>query len=292
MAAISPAARRSTSAKRRRHRRAVDRRAGHAAHHAHLPHRRRGPAWRRAVERRGGDRWRRCRSRTATSSSTARASRSSWAATARLVLLDDQKRERARHRVPYGAKLHRRRRRQGDQGPEAGGMGSLHPADHHREGRYRRPTSTWSTASRCAKWSTRRPASPAASSSTGSSSRAATDLRPRIILTDAKGNLHHPAQRRRGPLLHVGGRHPLASTTAAMMKAGDVLARIPRESSKTRDITGGLPRVAELFEARKPKDLRDHQRDRRPRRIRQGLQDQAAHRRGARGRQRRSRRST
>ena len=36
--------------------------------------------------------------------------------------------------------------------------------------------------------------------------------------------------------------------------AGDILARIPRESSKTRDITGGLPRVAELFEARKPKD--------------------------------------
>jgi DNA-directed RNA polymerase subunit beta' len=37
--------------------------------------------------------------------------------------------------------------------------------------------------------------------------------------------------------------------------AGDVLARIPRETSKTRDITGGLPRVAELFEARKPKDF-------------------------------------
>ena len=36
--------------------------------------------------------------------------------------------------------------------------------------------------------------------------------------------------------------------------AGDILARIPRESAKTRDITGGLPRVAELFEARKPKD--------------------------------------
>jgi DNA-directed RNA polymerase subunit beta' len=39
------------------------------------------------------------------------------------------------------------------------------------------------------------------------------------------------------------------------VKAGDVLARIPRESTKTRDITGGLPRVAELFEARKPKDF-------------------------------------
>ena len=40
----------------------------------------------------------------------------------------------------------------------------------------------------------------------------------------------------------------------AKVNAGDVLARIPRESSKTRDITGGLPRVAELFEARRPKD--------------------------------------
>ena len=37
----------------------------------------------------------------------------------------------------------------------------------------------------------------------------------------------------------------------AEVKAGDVVARIPRESSKTRDITGGLPRVAELFEARR-----------------------------------------
>ena len=39
------------------------------------------------------------------------------------------------------------------------------------------------------------------------------------------------------------------------VRAGDVLARIPREGSKTRDITGGLPRVAELFEARRPKDF-------------------------------------
>ena len=38
------------------------------------------------------------------------------------------------------------------------------------------------------------------------------------------------------------------------VKVGDVIARIPRESSKTKDITGGLPRVAELFEARRPKD--------------------------------------
>ena len=38
------------------------------------------------------------------------------------------------------------------------------------------------------------------------------------------------------------------------IKQGDIIARVPRESSKTKDITGGLPRVAELFEARKPKD--------------------------------------
>ena len=38
------------------------------------------------------------------------------------------------------------------------------------------------------------------------------------------------------------------------MRVGDVIARIPQESSKTRDITGGLPRVADLFEARKPKE--------------------------------------
>ena len=40
----------------------------------------------------------------------------------------------------------------------------------------------------------------------------------------------------------------------AQGRVGDVIARIPQESSKTRDITGGLPRVADLFEARKPKE--------------------------------------
>ena len=50
------------------------------------------------------------------------------------------------------------------------------------------------------------------------------------------------------------GAHSCRVENGAEVHAGDVLARIPRESSKTRDITGGLPRVAELFEARKPKD--------------------------------------
>ena len=46
----------------------------------------------------------------------------------------------------------------------------------------------------------------------------------------------------------------LSVDPGAKVTAGDVLARIPLESAKTRDITGGLPRVAELFEARIPKD--------------------------------------
>lgn len=46
----------------------------------------------------------------------------------------------------------------------------------------------------------------------------------------------------------------LATENGAKIKAGDILARIPRETVKTRDITGGLPRVSELFEARHPKD--------------------------------------
>jgi DNA-directed RNA polymerase subunit beta' len=46
----------------------------------------------------------------------------------------------------------------------------------------------------------------------------------------------------------------LSLEEGASVKAGDVVARIPREGAKTKDITGGLPRVAELFEARRPKD--------------------------------------
>ncbi len=80
------------------------------------------------------------------------------------------------------------------------------------------------------------------------------DLRPRITLRGADGEVVH---------LPSGLEARYFMTTDAILSvqdggqvhAGDVLARIPRESSKTRDITGGLPRVAELFEARKPKDF-------------------------------------
>jgi DNA-directed RNA polymerase subunit beta' len=79
------------------------------------------------------------------------------------------------------------------------------------------------------------------------------ELRPRIELRDEKGN----------PVLLPNGSEAryfmsvdaiLSIENGQKVNAGDVLARLPREGSKTRDITGGLPRVAELFEARKPKD--------------------------------------
>ncbi len=82
----------------------------------------------------------------------------------------------------------------------------------------------------------------------------AADLRPRITLRDEKGeviNLANGVEARY--FLSVDAI--LSIENGKQVHAGDVLARIPREFSKTRDITGGLPRVAELFEARKPKDF-------------------------------------
>ncbi|RZO34583.1 MAG: DNA-directed RNA polymerase subunit beta' [Rhodospirillaceae bacterium] len=80
------------------------------------------------------------------------------------------------------------------------------------------------------------------------------DLRPRITLRDSKGEvitLESGAEARY--FLSVDAI--LSVEAGQRVHAGDVLARIPLEGSKTRDITGGLPRVAELFEARKPKDF-------------------------------------
>ena len=79
------------------------------------------------------------------------------------------------------------------------------------------------------------------------------DLRPRLQLKDDRGEvlkLPNGAEAR----YFLNPDSILSVENGAQVAAGDVLARIPREGSKTRDITGGLPRVAELFEARRPKD--------------------------------------
>ena len=83
---------------------------------------------------------------------------------------------------------------------------------------------------------------------------AGRDLRPSVNLLDKKGE----------PLTFAGTEIPahyilppgalVSLQDGNAVDVGDVIARIPQESSKTRDITGGLPRVADLFEARKPKE--------------------------------------
>src|SRR5476651_1876382 len=87
----------------------------------------------------------------------------------------------------------------------------------------------------------------------GTGSKNAPELRPTLVILDKKG---------KATQLPNGGEARYAISPDAILsvddgsevRAGDVIARIPTEGAKTRDITGGLPRVAELFEARKPKE--------------------------------------
>ncbi len=79
------------------------------------------------------------------------------------------------------------------------------------------------------------------------------DLKPEIIIMDADGE---PVRNDQGnPVSYPMSVDAILSIEDGQeIKPGDVVARIPREGARTKDITGGLPRVAELFEARRPKD--------------------------------------
>ena len=98
--------------------------------------------------------------------------------------------------------------------------------------------------------------------STGISSKSVTDwkslsknteLKPRLTLRNDKGDVIKKADGNVARYFLVPDSI-LSVKDGQKVSAGDVLARLPKETSKTKDITGGLPRVAELFEARKPKD--------------------------------------
>jgi DNA-directed RNA polymerase subunit beta' len=83
---------------------------------------------------------------------------------------------------------------------------------------------------------------------------AGKDIRPMVKLVDAEGNDLNIAGTDIPAHYFLPSEAIIGVQDGAAVGVGDVLARIPQESSKTRDITGGLPRVADLFEARKPKD--------------------------------------
>lgn len=80
-------------------------------------------------------------------------------------------------------------------------------------------------------------------------------MRPRISIKDehGKATLKIPGSTNLARYLLPAGAHILVDK-GSLVSPGDILAKIPRETTKTKDITGGLPRVAELFEARRPKE--------------------------------------
>ena len=170
-----------------------------------------------------------------------------------LLILDEQGRERVRHRLPYGGKLFV------SEGEEVAAGKNLIEWDPYTMPIITELDGVANYVDLTDGVSVREVTDDA----TGISSREVVDwkqaaggsnLRPRITLRDDKGEvltLTNGLEARY--FLSAGAILSVENGTA--VKAGDVLARIPRETSKTRDITGGLPRVAELFEARKPKDF-------------------------------------
>ena len=169
-----------------------------------------------------------------------------------IILKDAKGRERARHKVPYGAKLFVNEGKQVKKGQRMAEWdpftlpiitetdGIVHFVDLVESISMREFTDE----------------------TTGISNRVVIDwrqqsrganLKPRLALRDKKGDALTLAS-------GVEARYflpvdaILSVENGAEVRAGDTIARIPRESSKTKDITGGLPRVAELFEARMPKD--------------------------------------
>ena len=170
-----------------------------------------------------------------------------------MLILDDQGREKARYRLQYGAKLLKK----DDSTVKAGQILAewdpyTIPIITEKEGTAHYVDLVEGISMR-----------EIIDESTGIGSKVVMDwkqqsggsnLRPRITLRDADGeviNLPNGLEAR----YFMSMNAILSVENGSKVKAGAVLARIPRESSKTRDITGGLPRVAELFEARKPKDF-------------------------------------
>jgi DNA-directed RNA polymerase subunit beta' len=170
-----------------------------------------------------------------------------------LVLIDAQGREKARHRVPYGTKLLVEEGAAIKKGQKLAEWDPYTlPIITEREG-------VAHYADLIEGLSVREVMDEA----TGISSKKITDfrqqprgadLRPRIVLHDKEGKvIQLPSGLEARYFLPVDAI--LNIENGVHVKAGDILARVPREGTKTRDITGGLPRVAELFEARRPKDF-------------------------------------
>ncbi len=172
--------------------------------------------------------------------------------TTEIILVDEGGRERARHRVPYGSRL------LVDEGSVVEPGQVLAEWDPYTVPIITEKEGTANYVDLVDGVSMNE----VMDETTGIASRVVVDwkqqprggeLRPRITLRDDDGEVIQLANGLEARyFLSVGA--VLSVSNGVKVQAGDVIARIPRESTKTRDITGGLPRVAELFEARKPKD--------------------------------------
>ncbi|MCZ6863968.1 MAG: DNA-directed RNA polymerase subunit beta' [Alphaproteobacteria bacterium] len=173
-----------------------------------------------------------------------------------IVLLDEAKRERARHRVPYGAKLLTEDGKTVAKGDKLAEWDPYTlPIITEKEGYIDYVDLVEGISIR-----------EIVDEATGIANKVVIDwkqqpkgaeLKPRISLRPKKDSKQGEVVTLPNGLearYFMSVDAILSVEQGHHVKAGDVLARIPRESSKTRDITGGLPRVAELFEARKPKD--------------------------------------
>ncbi len=173
-----------------------------------------------------------------------------------VMLVDDNGRERARHKVPYGARLLNAEGEKVDKGARLAEWDPYtRPIITEREGvsNYRdlvigktmREVTDEATGISSLEVVDYKPQSKAKDKE--------EELRPRVTLRDDNGEiivLPNGQEAR----YHLPAGAILSVSDGTKVHAGDVLARIPLEGTKTRDITGGLPRVAELFEARRPKD--------------------------------------
>ena len=167
-----------------------------------------------------------------------------------IIVTDEQGRERERYGVVYGAKLLVRDGQKVEPNALLAEWDPVLDADHHRGGRpreVRRPHRR--RHDQRAGGRDHRPRAQGRSSP-----RRIPDARPRISIKDADGKTRKLANSEADARYMLPEGANLVVNDGDEVDAGDVLAKMPRETTKTKDITGGLPRVAELFEARKPKE--------------------------------------
>ncbi|MDR0528175.1 MAG: DNA-directed RNA polymerase subunit beta' [Zoogloeaceae bacterium] len=173
-----------------------------------------------------------------------------------LVILDDNGRERERHKVPYGATL----LVEGGKSVKAGAkLAEWDPhvrpiiSEHAGTVKFEHLEEGVTVARQIDEVTGLSMLVVIDVKPAGSGKSSKTKVRPSVKFLDDRGEEVLRANKEPVSIAFLTGSIILVSDGQEVHE-GDVLARIPQESAKTRDITGGLPRVAELFEARVPKD--------------------------------------